>query len=191
MGTAGCCEGWPQLQHHPSRSALSAGSYWRLWEPRALLRGVLADVGEEIQCGMGCCIKRYSVWVFIPYPEGWERGLTSPCTDGGCFVRALENWDKSIPAYYFTSCIAFQKPANFFPEKEWNRYLFCENKHDFSVCILRTNKRAAVNGKASDSVSCLKQLCWCLQPAMCSFQQLHGINRSCSYLSAKIQAYGL
>ena len=89
----------------------------------------------------------------------------------------------SLHAYYLSSCIAFQKQDIFFPEKEWNRYLFYENKHDFSVCVLRRNKRAAANSQASDSISYLKQLCWCLQPAMCSFQQLHGINRSHSLLS--------
>lgn len=65
----------------------------------------------------------------------------------------------SLHAYYLTSCVAFQKQAIFFLGKEWNRYLFCENKYDFSVCVLRRNKRAAVNSKASDSISYFKQLC--------------------------------
>lgn len=54
----------------------------------------------------------------------------------------------SLHPYYLTSCIAFQKQF-FFLEKTWNKYLFCENKHDFSVCVFRRNKRAAVNSKAS------------------------------------------
>lgn len=67
--------------------------------------------------GVSYCTKWYCAQVLTPCPEGWEQGWLLPA-----HVVTVLSWlgKTGTSLFHLSSCIAFQKQAVFFPEKEWN-----------------------------------------------------------------------